>query len=319
MSFPVSSRTVVSLAAAVLIGIGGLGSGCDVGFDPFAENERHYSISGYLDVRNDTQFVRVERLRDSLLFDTNLGPATVEMEHLETGQTWTWRDSIFRVDSGLRVHNFWSTAPVQPRQTYRLSVHGPDERRSAATVTLPDIFPTPKLLSYPGCLRPSPIECPGNIHLTISGIRRLVDVTARYHYSVGPPSSRACQGKVAIDDPESIQPVEDEFLVELDWKTIATRLNEESPLDTTITDVELLITAGGPAWPDTATVSEAGDEAPYLSGNQSNVDGGVGFLGGIVTKAVDVYPPQDCMSEGSSLNRSGPRGSTVEGGNASLQ
>ena len=55
------------------------GIGCDsTALDPIVESKESYSIFGYVDARADTQFVRVEALRDSMRFGTSaLDPVDV--------------------------------------------------------------------------------------------------------------------------------------------------------------------------------------------------------------------------------------------------
>lgn len=124
--------------------LGGGGSGCDTTFDPFeALDDAHFTIYGYLDAAADTQYVFVTPLR------RQAGPAeaplaaVVTLEHLRTGIATVWRDTLVAGPDGQRQHLFWSDAPLQPGETYRFVVAGAGGAASQATVTLPPDFPLP--------------------------------------------------------------------------------------------------------------------------------------------------------------------------------
>ena len=269
------------LAGVAVVFLGSVTFGCsDVAFDPFTETHRHYSMSGYLNARADTQVVRVERLRDSLLFGNTPLNATVTMNHPASGRSWTLRDSLFRLGSGRTVRNFWTTAPVRPTETYRVSVQAPDNRGASATVTLPDTFPAPKVLSHPVCLTPV-TRCGGAFRVEITGIDRLAAAQAVYHH--GPSTVR-------IDYLDRARPTDEGFIVELDWREAINRLDNVEAF----TCVNFFVAAGGPDWPKADTLTNENAPSYLQPGVWSNVDGGIGFLGGIATMLVDVYPPRDC-------------------------
>ena len=48
------------LIAALLLG------SCDTAFDPFQENDYHFSVFGFLDDAADSQFIRITPVRDSI-------------------------------------------------------------------------------------------------------------------------------------------------------------------------------------------------------------------------------------------------------------
>ena len=116
-------------------------SGCETAFEPFEESERAFSLFGYVDAGADVQFVRVSPLRDSLYARAEPLDATVTLEHVGTGETSVWRDSLFFFE-GAAAHNFWSDAPVELGATYRMAVErSSDGAVSAATFRMPDREP----------------------------------------------------------------------------------------------------------------------------------------------------------------------------------
>jgi hypothetical protein len=129
--------------AAVLVAAA-LAAGCDdAPFEPFAENAvGPFAIFGYLDLRADTQWVRVMPIRQNLLTAPDPIDAIVTLEHLGTGRVVTLRDSLFgftdRELGGVGyAHNFWTTEPVEPEATYRLVATRSDGAATTATVETP--------------------------------------------------------------------------------------------------------------------------------------------------------------------------------------
>lgn len=274
------------------LGIGGISSGCEVEFDPLAENEQHYSIAGYLDVEADMQFVRVERLRDSLSFDTKSVEATVSVERVASGETWTWRDSVFDLGPRRRVHNFWSTKRLFPRETYRFSVQGSEARASSATVTLPDTFPDPELISFPPCLR-RVMRCERQIRVEVDDtIDKLAAVRADYHYTDAEGGRRECVSTGHVDHLDDARQTDEGLVISFDWWEDLGEFTASGPLVT----VDVFVAAGGPGWPEREEAIEIREEELFLPGNRSNVEGGVGFLGGIASKTVNAFPLRSCAS-----------------------
>ena len=118
-------------------------AGCDTSVQTFVPRDgRHFSIFGALDVAADTQYIRVEPLADSMQVGSPAEiDATVTLEHLGSGQIITLRDSFMEVHAGDFVHNFWTTAPIEPGARYRLRVRRSDGATSQATTTLPTAPP----------------------------------------------------------------------------------------------------------------------------------------------------------------------------------
>lgn len=129
---------VAALAVTAL-----LAAGCDTSVDTFVPHDgQYFSIFGVLDVAADTQYIRVEPLADSV--QVGAPPqidATVTLEHLGSGHTFTLRDSFMEVHAGDFVHNFWTTEPIEPGARYRLRVQRSDGAASQATTTTPNAPP----------------------------------------------------------------------------------------------------------------------------------------------------------------------------------
>jgi hypothetical protein len=132
-----ATRALAPFLLAALLG------GCDEPFEPFRDNsDAPFSMFGYLDLRADTQWVRVTPVRQNLLAAAAPIDAVVTLENLRTGRTVTLRDSAFafvdgRVGGTAHVHNFWTPERLEPGSTYRLRATRSDGASSSAVVELP--------------------------------------------------------------------------------------------------------------------------------------------------------------------------------------
>ncbi len=244
--------------------------GCDdTVLDPFVESPFNYSVFGYLDGGVDTQFVRVSPVRDSIALGPDPIDATVMLEHVATGQKTAWRDSLFSYKTALARserfgHNFWSPEPLEPLATYRLTVTRSDGAASHATVTLPDTFPDPII---------------DGSTIRIRGIERLADVVVVYRVFdllARQPST------YTVSYIDAVLPVEDELWV------IVSRADDENQITLRlgsslfqITSIEVTVAAAGPDWPD---LSDVDQETLALPNVISNIEDGIGYLGGIISK-----------------------------------
>lgn len=131
-------RVVVGLLAIALM------AGCDDTLEPFVErDDAVFSMFGYLDLKADTQWVRVTPVRHTQFLDPEALDAVVTLEHLGSGRVVTMHDSLFsfpdsRLGGVAHAHNFWTTEPLQPEASYRLTVERSDGATSTATVVMPE-------------------------------------------------------------------------------------------------------------------------------------------------------------------------------------
>lgn len=127
----------------LLLLAGTLAGGCDHPFEPFQENTAGpFSISGYLDLKADTQWIRVMPVRQQQLAEPAPIDAVVTLEHMGTGRVVTLRDSLFtftdpRLNSVAYAHNFWTAEPIQPGAVYRLEAVRSDGATTTALIEMP--------------------------------------------------------------------------------------------------------------------------------------------------------------------------------------
>ena len=129
------------VAAIALLG-GAIAAGCDRPFEPFAENlNGPFSMVGYLDLKTDTQWVRVMPVRQSLLSRPEPIDAVVTLERVG-GRTVTLRDSLFtfqdaRLDGVAYAHVYWTTERLEASARYRVRATRSDGAASSVVVDMP--------------------------------------------------------------------------------------------------------------------------------------------------------------------------------------
>lgn len=127
-----------SLLLIGLMWIGGGLAGCDTSVDLADEPSRAFTLWGALTVERDTQTVKVFPM------GTRLAPtagedldATFTSEHLESGRTRTWEDSLVTEADGDFAHVFWAPFSPEHGETYRIEVSNTRQGSARAVVTVP--------------------------------------------------------------------------------------------------------------------------------------------------------------------------------------
>lgn len=254
-------------------------TGCDPTINPIKENGRYYSIYGYLNATADTQFVRIEKLRDGQF--TN-APANIDakviLTNTTTGESATMHDSLFHFPKG-DTHNYYTTLKIRPQQTYKIEVRN-GNKVSQAQTAIPDTFPEPIIKSTSKYLAT----------LEITGIDRLVGVKILY-WSYAPCLGPSCSG-----DPRhrktTFQYLRD--TVQTAHSGIHVTINEKGDMkemyplrdDAILVKTKAIIVAGNLDWPNFLAINKDAESIPSVI---SNVEGGVGLLGGIASDTVLVY------------------------------
>lgn len=260
------------LLAACLAG-GLIFGGCTETFEPFQENDLYFSIYGYLDAAADTQFVAVTPLRKFVSADAAPIDAAVMLEHLETGRTTSWRDSLFRFSNGSVGYVFWSKEPVEPGHNYRFTVTRSDGATSTTTVRMPPAFPDPELRT--NLIPFSPLPPPRLQNIGLLGIEKLVDLRIVY-------TLRTEEG--GVSDPVTLSYVDkvrpgsgNRMGLSFDaYEDVRSLFPGNCPQVLTAT----VIAGGGTSdWPDFFRLDDEMLADPNLTGNIRN---GMGFLGGAI-------------------------------------
>ena len=215
------------------------------------------------------------------LLDGRAGPidAVATLEHLASGRAIPFYDSLFtfgELTAERIAYNFWSSEPIVHGATYRLTVTRSDGAVSAATVTLPPPYPDPELLlpeqrdtpvpSFTAAIRIREVEQLADLRLVISFHQQ-----GESAENTGTVSLSYLDRVAAIGGNLGVQfrPYNDFF--------------SQVPGCPIVDDVQVFIAAAGPEWPEFSTID---DETLALADVVTNVENGIGFLGGVSRKTM---------------------------------
>ena len=268
-----SAQAVRTGGLAILLAALALG-GCDTDFDPIQQNDRHFSVFGFLDAAADSQFIRISPVRDSIALSPQPIDAVVTLEHIDSSQKTVLQDSLFDFDGRL-AYNFWTAEPIEHEAMYRLQVLRSDGAASTATVTLPPAYPDPELLLPPQM--GAPISTTAAIRIRNVEYLAALQIVFTFRQP-GQPADQAGTFTLSYLDRVAVlsgslgvqfRPYNDFF--------------GSVPGCPIVDDVQVMIAATGPEWPDFLTID---DETQALPDVITNVENGVGFIGGVSRKTL---------------------------------
>lgn len=270
-------QSLLSIVGILLFSLFVIIPGCNQPFDPFQENDRYlFSLFGYLDASADTQWVRVMPVRKTIFLEPKPIDVVVTLEHvMDGGKTVVLNDSLFHYGSGAYAWNFWTTMNLEPTQSYILKATRSDGEYSSATVTLPNDFPQPYIETDPD----RQLE-----YVYISGIENLADVHSNHRIRGKGSVNNLLYTFSHKQDTIAVSLQRDEYIVRISPSEATTFLKqyyEEEPFD--VLKREIFIANGGPNWPYYPNIDE---EIIALPDGISNVENGVGYVAGIVSKTL---------------------------------
>lgn len=260
--------------------------GCEQTFNPIKDNYRApFSMFGYLDASADTQTVRITPLQEQVSTHTELPDMHVTLEHLGSGKTTVLKDSLqqFYLPGGYTALNSSTAMAVDFGETYKLTAERPDGASSSVIATIPEDFPEPQVIWNDG------IGC--YITLRITGVERVADVQYRMRVRITRPG---LQFERSLSAPyrNLIQRTagnEYRILMYLP-RARSTAFDELGALpantDLEILDRHIFIASGGPEWIDYEELKSLDDLVYALPETASNVENGVGYVIGIVSKTI---------------------------------
>ena len=249
--------------------------GCTTSFEPLEDGPFAYSLYGVLDAAADTQFIYATPIRPTIdVAPESLG-AVLTAEHLGTGRVLAFRDSLVRFGDGRYGHLLWTAEPIEPDSRYRLDLTRGGAVVSTVLVTVPSWFPPPVFESG---LSANPNVIPYAQSIQVELVERLADLHIRYLVRPGPdaPASQS----VLISYLDRAQPFEDGWFV-------APRMYQDVRAQTSgcpvLVSAQAVVAAGGPEW---ALLDGLSPGAFVLPDSARNVEGGLGFVGGIYTQRI---------------------------------
>lgn len=275
------ARAVRALGrAAAVLGVTALLAACDDTFEPFQDLEYPFSIYGQLDPAADTQWIRVTSIRTRALTEPGPIDAVVTLEHLGTGKVVELKDSVFKfapVNLGgepLYAHNFSTTEPIEPGATYRLTARRSDGATATAVVKIPKPYTEFVVRFQQGVgpqfhkLRVIGEDPVGLVHVVYSAIDACPFETRDFiSFQVLPQSVYSGElPELSIEATRKVTiPEENKCLV---WNR------------------NIRVISTGVPWPFHPALDV------FHMSTKSNVEGGIGWVGGIYTQLV---PFEDCQ------------------------
>jgi hypothetical protein len=253
--------------------------GCNETFQPLQENDTApFSMQGFVDASADTQWLRIVPAREQLAQPPVKPQMKVILEHVETGNSIVMNDTLFQDPRGLNFVNVWAEMDVEPGQTYRLTAERPDGATSTVSVSTPPDFPSP---TWQGGGRP----CSGG--MIITGVEHLADVKSvwivRFYFS-----GRANERYYAIPyRSKAFERSEGGYSVYINTTHEFNKIfgGLLSPPDSfKVIQRDIFVASGGPEWSD--EISSLDELVYSLPGQFSNVENGVGYVIGIVSKTI---------------------------------
>ncbi len=250
-------------------------TGCEQSFQPFKKSEQHlFSIYGYLDASADTQWVRITPTRRQLQMPPVTPDMQLMLEELQTGASIQMNDSLFLQANGFHYLNFWTTMDIKPEHTYRLTAIDSVGNTSRVTVTIPEDFSTPEV-EYGGSQ-----QCHALINT--QHINNLADLHTRWHVSI--PSTGNIERTYHIPYRSGIRESGVfAHMVEVDVKSDLEYINSIFT-NVDINSVTIFIASGGPEW--SKEIASLNDVEYALPESTSNVENGLGYVIGIVSKSI---------------------------------
>lgn len=274
-----STRILINTARffSVMVCLSLIFVACDQPFQPVADDDNFtFSIYGYLDASADTQWVRITPARKQRAAFGEVPEMHVTLTHLESGNAVVMNDSLLRFRQGFNVINSWTTMDIEPEESYTLRAEGPDGSESHVTVTIPPDFPTPVLQANAQSL---------SGELLIEGVERIADVQTLWKENGRVPYRRFV---------EQSEVSENRYFVPLrigwDLQYLFGDRQPSNLLD--LGPRQIFVASGGPGWNE-GIPSLSDLEYATLEGT-SNVEGGVGYVIGIVSKTI---PFKGCFND----------------------
>lgn len=244
-------------------------SACNKPFQAIGDDDNFtFSIYGYLDASADTQWVRVEPARKQIESSDELPEMHVTLTHLESRTTVVMKDSLILSPDGRHSPVVWTSMDIEPEQSYLLKAERPDGAKSHVTVIIPPDFPTPVLMANENSVSGD---------LLIEGVERIADVQSiwknygRVHY----------RRFVRRSDDRGYT-----YIVSFRIGRDLGILFDDPPpgLSLVGSPRQIFVASGGPEWNE--EIPAMNDLIYNLPASFSNVEGGIGYVIGIVSKTI---------------------------------
>ncbi len=269
-------------------------SGCNDPFQPLQENDSlPFSMTGYLDASADTQWVRITPLRKQVESLLEKPEMKVTIKNIKNGDTAVMNSTLvpFYFPGGYNALNSSTRLDIEAGQTYQLTAERPDGAKSSAEVTIPEDFPTPQLhyIDNTGCL----------VTLKTRGVENIADVQYRMRIRVRRPELDLVTNISASYRHKTFRESSGRYSTTINVRNARSRAFERfgNYVENTTINIQeryFFIATGGPEWTEVVEQSAVDELVFTLPNFVSNVEDGVGYMFGIVSKSI---PDTGCPNE----------------------
>jgi hypothetical protein len=112
-------------------------AGCDDSVNPFIEDDRFFTLFGFLDTASDLQAVRVVPLGNVIGQRASDIDAVVTTTEIESGRVVVWTDTVVDFADSSQGHVFRGAFRPVPGHSYRMDVVRGDGVSASATTVIP--------------------------------------------------------------------------------------------------------------------------------------------------------------------------------------
>lgn len=269
-------------------------SACNEPFQPLQENDSvSFSMFGYLDASADTQRVRIIPLREQVESFLEKPEMKVTIKNMQSNESAVMTSSLtpFYLPTGYNAINSITPMDIEFGQTYQLTAERPDGATSTVDVTIPEDFPAPEVhyIDNTGCL----------VTLKTSGVENLADVQYRMRIRIRRPGLDFVTNISAPYRHRTFLESAGRFSTTINVRSARTNAFERFgnfPENTTVDILEryFFVATGGPGWTEIEQNASVDELIFGLPNFISNVENGVGYMFGIVSKSI---PDIGCPSE----------------------
>jgi hypothetical protein len=259
--------------------------GCDQSFDPLKESDDfRFSISGYLDVSEPEQIIRVINLQQQNVREGSGFEGSVYLRDIGN-DTKIEMVPEFREYSTLRsAYNFTTDYPLELSSRYEILAEREDGATSSVQISMPSDFRDPVFLE-------GSFLDPDALRILDIDIDRLAEVSLRYQVLFPVSGTREFRKVVLTNQAFRVG---SSLSIFVNGQILANALRDINDFDEVeITNCEFYVAKGGPEWLDFDILS---DNEITLPNGITNVENGTGYMVGVRSKTT-TYPSNLCSDQ----------------------
>lgn len=256
---------------------------CEQTFDPVRENDNLlFSISGYLDVGESEQVIRVINLHQQNLRDEGEFQGTVYLHDVMNGVKVEMEPELHEYSHLRSAYNFTVDYPIEIDGSYEIIAEQENGAMSRVRLTMPTDFRDP-------VYQPGSFDLPPGVR--IWDVDRLAEVSLRFQV-LYPESGTRQNREVVLTN--RVFDVGNTRFVYVNEDIIINALSDQDGIGgIEILNCEIFVAKAGPEWINFENLS---DNEITIPDGISNVDNGTGYVVGVFSKRIH-YPNQSCTDQ----------------------